>query len=248
MPRAARPTARGPGLGRCVRSPGPAVRPNRPAGLVLAGLVVVMLPALPFGNYLIYPFVILTTWFHRNGPRSHPRWRWGRAFDRLMIFASGSGVAEKPPGRRCHPRTTFAAIAGRRPARTLHPPGALLILARRDHPRLGRPMLWLVAGQRFIASVVIWVRSPVGYAMLPLVAARCWHWWRGGPKPALARFTLQFLGVLAAMSMLRDFRYLFTEEAVIEGQRVLSDTGQIAAVLGLAALVLGDGDPAGFRR
>jgi hypothetical protein len=39
--------------------------------------------------------------------------------------------------------------------------------------------------------------------------------------------------VLAAMSMLRHFDYLFTEQAVIEGQTVLSDTGQIAAVTGL---------------
>ena len=35
------------------------------------------------------------------------------------------------------------------------------------------------------------------------------------------------------MSMLRDFQDLFTREAVIEGQAVLSDTGQIAAVTGL---------------
>ena len=35
--------------------------------LVVAGLVVTMLPALPFGSYLIYPFAILTTWFHEMG-------------------------------------------------------------------------------------------------------------------------------------------------------------------------------------
>ena len=35
--------------------------------LVVAGLVVTMLPALPFGAYLIYPFAILTTWFHEMG-------------------------------------------------------------------------------------------------------------------------------------------------------------------------------------
>jgi hypothetical protein len=35
------------------------------------------------------------------------------------------------------------------------------------------------------------------------------------------------------MSMLRDFSYLFTEQAVIGGQAMLSDTGQMAAVLAL---------------
>jgi hypothetical protein len=33
--------------------------------------------------------------------------------------------------------------------------------------------------------------------------------------------------------MLRDWGYLFTENAVINGQPMLSDTGQISAVLGL---------------
>ena len=50
---------------------------------------------------------------------------------------------------------------------------------------------------------------------------------------APSRFSLQFLGVLGAMSMLRDFNYLFTEQGVIEGQAMLSDTGQIEAALGL---------------
>ena len=44
------------------------VRPGSPAEqfgrLMVAGLVVLFLPALPFGTYLAYPFVILTTWFH----------------------------------------------------------------------------------------------------------------------------------------------------------------------------------------
>lgn len=195
--------------------------------LVLAGLVVVMLPALPFGNYLIYPFVILTTWFHEMG-HGLTALATGQEFRQLMIFASGSGVAESRVAADAS-SFTLAAIAAGGPLAPCFA-GALLILAS-AHARLWRPVLWLVAAA-ICASVVIWVRSPVGYAMLPLVAALlALVAWRA--KPGLARFTLQFLGVLAAMSMLRDFHYLFTEDAVIEGQTVLSDTGQIAAVLGL---------------
>lgn len=92
-------------------------------------------------------------------------------------------------------------------------------------------MLW-IAATAIVVSVIIWVRSPVGYSVLPLVAVLLvLVAWRG--SPGFVRFTLQFLGVLGAMSMLRDFDYLFTEEAMIEGRPVLSDTGQIAAVLGL---------------
>jgi hypothetical protein len=205
--------------------------------LVLAGLVVVMLPSLPFGNYLIYPFVILTTWFHEMG-HGLTALASGQDFRQLMIFATGSGVAESRIAGDA-PFWVPAAIAAGGP---LAPcvAGALLIIAS-AHRKLWRPVLWLTAAA-ILASVIIWVRSPVGYAVLPLVGA-CLALvaWRAGD--ALTRFTLQFLGVLAAMSMLRDFRYLFTEHAVIEGQEVLSDTGQIAAVTGLphwlwAALIL----------
>ncbi|MBI1403187.1 MAG: M50 family peptidase [Porphyrobacter sp.] len=194
--------------------------------LVLAGLVVVMLPALPLGQYLIYPFVILTTWFHEMG-HGLTALAAGQDFHQLMIFANGSGVAESRLAPDA-PRLARAAIAAGGP---LAPclVGALLILAS-AHARLWRPVLWLVAGA-ILASVAIWVRSPVGYTMLPLVAGvLALAAWRAGP--GLARFTLQFLGVLASMSMLRDFHYLFTRQAVIGGQTVLSDTGQIAAVTG----------------
>ncbi len=161
--------------------------------------------------------------------------------DRLMIFASGSGVAESRLAADAT-ATTFAAIAAGESVGAVHR-RALLILAS-AHPRLWRPALWLVAGT-IIASVVIWVRSPVGYAVLPLVAALlALVAWRA--QPGLVRFTLQFLGVLAAMSMLRDFHYLFTEEAMIEGAdgavRYRPDRRSARP----AALVLGHGDPAGF--
>lgn len=195
--------------------------------LVLAGLVVVMLPSLPFGAYLIYPFAILTTWFHEMG-HGLTALALGQHFEQLMIFPSGSGVAQSQVAGDAS-RFTLAAIAAGGP---LAPSlvGALLILAS-AHPKLWRPVLWLSVAA-ILVSVAIWVRSPVGYAMLPLVAALiALVAWRG--SPGFARFTLQFLGVLGAMSMLRDFDYLFTDNAVIEGQAVLSDTGQIAAVLGL---------------
>lgn len=195
--------------------------------LVVAGLVVVMLPALPFGTYLIYPFAILTTWFHEMG-HGLTALMLGQHFEQLMIFANGSGVAQSQVAGDAS-RFTLAAIAAGGP---LAPSmvGALLILAS-AHPRLWRPVLWLAAAA-ICASVVIWVRSPIGYTVLPLVAAGlALVAWRA--STGFARFTLQFLGVLGAMSMMRDVDYLFTERAVIAGRSILSDTGQIEAMLGL---------------
>lgn len=196
--------------------------------LVVAGLVVTMLPALPFGTYLIYPFAILTTWFHEMG-HGLTALLLGQHFEQLLIFANGSGVAESRVAGDAS-RFVHAAIAAGGPFAP-SVVGAGLIMAS-AHPRTWRPVLWLAAAA-IMLSVVIWVRSATGWWALPLVAAiLAGVAWRG--SPGFVRFSLQFLGVLGAMSMLRDFSYLFTEQAVIGGQAMLSDTGQIEAVLGLA--------------
>lgn len=205
--------------------------------LILAVVVVLALPALPLGNYLIYPFVILTTWFHEMG-HGLTALALGQDFEQLQIFADGSGVAQSRVAGDLSPFASAAIAAGGPLAPCLA--GSLLILAS-AHERMWRPALWATSAAIF-ASVIIYVRSPVGFFVLPLVAAGIAVLaWRGGA--GLVRFTLQFLGMLGALSMLRDFNYLFTEEAVIGGQRILSDTGQIEAALFLphwvwAAIIL----------
>jgi len=193
--------------------------------LILAVIVVLALPALPFGTYLIYPFVILTTWFHEMG-HGLTAMALGQHFEQLQIFADGSGVAQSQVENDLSAFSRAAIAAGGPLAPCVV--GSSLILAS-AHERLWRPALWTVAAAIF-ASVIVYVRSPVGFFVLPMVAAAIsLVAWKG--PDGLARFTLQFLGMLGAMSMLRDFNYLFTEEAVIGGQRILSDTGQIEAAL-----------------
>ena len=193
--------------------------------LVLAVVVVLALPALPFGNYLIYPFAILTTWFHEMG-HGISAILMGQSFEQLLIFSDGSGVAESRLDADAGPITNAAIAAGGPLAPSVA--GALLIMASAKQ-KFWRPTL--VALALIIAgSTLFYVRSGVGLAMLPLVAALIGLIaWRA--PDGLARFSLQFLGVLSAMSMLRDFNYLFTERAVIGGQSMLSDTGAIEEAL-----------------
>lgn len=193
--------------------------------LVLAVVVVLALPALPFGNYLIYPFAILTTWFHEMG-HGVSAILMGQSFEQLLIFADGSGVAESRLDNDAGAVTNAVIAAGGPLAPSVA--GALLIIASAKQ-KFWRPTL--VALALIIAgSTLFYVRSGVGLAMLPLVAALIGLIaWRA--PDGFARFTLQFLGVLSAMSMLRDFNYLFTERAVIGGQSMLSDTGAIEEAL-----------------
>lgn len=213
--------------------------------LILAAALVVFVPQLPLGAYLLYPFAILTTWFHEMG-HGLTALMLGWHFDRLILLPDGSGVAESyslgEPGRI--ERALVSAGGPLGPVVV----GAALILASRNH-RLWRPALFALAGAIGL-SVLIWVRSATGLVVLPLTAAGiALLAWRGGDRTV--RFGLQFLGVTAGMSMLRDWHYLFTERAAIGGQAVLSDTGAIEqalllphwvwaiAITALSAVILG---------
>jgi len=193
--------------------------------LILAGFVVIALPSLPLGNLLVYPFMILTTWFHEMG-HGMAALMLGQHFEELRIYDDGSGLALSSVDVDLSPFSQAMIAAGGPLAPTLI--GSALIVAS-AHEKLWRPTLWLMSGV-IVASVIIYVRTPVGFAVLPLtalgIAAIAWK-----ASPGIVRFTLQFLGLLGAMSMLRDFNYLFTEEGVIGGKRMLSDTGQMEAAL-----------------
>jgi len=193
--------------------------------LFLAAIVVVCLPSLPFGNYLIYPFMILTTWFHEMG-HGLAAIASGQDFERLLIFANGSGIAESRLDGDAGPLTqAFIAAGGPLAPSAI---GAILILAS-AHQRLWRPALYALAGS-ILLSVLLYVRSTVGLTVLPLSAGvLALLAWRA--PDGLVRFSLQFLGMLAALSMLRDFDYLFTEDAVIGGRAMKSDTGAIEQAL-----------------
>ena len=193
--------------------------------LVLAGLVVVFLPQLPLGNFIAYPFMILTTWFHEMG-HGIAAMATGARFERLVILPSGSGYAESyflgEPGA-----VQRAMVAAGGPLGPVLAGSALIAATRRR--ALWRPALYVLAGILAL-SAVIWVRSTAGLLVLPLIALGLVLLARRG-RDGLVRFAVQFLGMLGALSMLRDWDYLFSEGGMIAGRRMVSDTQAIEDAL-----------------
>lgn len=206
--------------------------------LILAAVLVTMLPAIPLGNYLIYPFVILSTWYHEMG-HGLAALVTGNRFEHLVINADGSGYAQSSTATDASGFTrAFIAMGGPLGPSVL---GSLLILASSAH-RYWKPALLALAAALAL-STLIWVRSLVGWAVLPALALGItWLALRG--RASLQLFALQFLGVLGALSMFADWSYLFSESGVVGGQVMLSDTGAMEAELFLphwlwAALIIG---------
>ncbi|MEM8806062.1 MAG: M50 family metallopeptidase [Cyanobacteria bacterium P01_G01_bin.38] len=220
-----------------------AAQRDRIRWLVIAAVLTVVLWQVPFGNYILYPFTILATWFHEMG-HGLTAMVLGANFDKLVLYPNGSGVAQSSGGVFGGPFGRALVSAGG----PMGPPlaGAALIVASRQH----KTTRWglIILGALLISSTVVWVRSLTGWLVLPLlggailyIALKTKAWQK--------IFTLQFLGMQACISSFHQLDYLFTYQANIGGRAMLSDTGQMSkslllphwfwgCVLAIAALLL----------
>lgn len=190
--------------------------------LVGASVLTVVLWQFPFGNYILYPFSILATWFHEMG-HGVTAMLLGGQFNRLLIFPNGSGLA-------FHGGALFLGPIGRALVSAGGPmgpafAGAALILASRQFRTAHYGLL--ILGGLLMLSAVVWVRSLFGLIAVPLlgvlilaIALKAPRWFQG--------FSVQFLGVQACISTYHQVDYLFTYAANVGGRPSLSDSAQIA--------------------
>jgi hypothetical protein len=186
--------------------------------LIAAAIATIVLWQLPIGNYILYPFTILATWFHEM---SHGLMALvlGGQFRKLEIFGDGSGVASYAMSLSLAPiGPALVAAAG-----PMGPPiaGSALILASRSFK--AATLSLKILGGFLLLSTLIWVRSPFGLIAIPLlgliilaIALKAPRWLQG--------FVIQFLGVQACISTYHQLDYLFSYSA---GPLGLSDTAQI---------------------
>ena len=193
--------------------------------LLLAAVITVGLWQIPFGNFVLYPFTILATWFHEMGHGLTAILLGGR-FEKLMVFQNGSGLAYHS-GHLALGSVGRALVSA---GGLMGPPiaGSALLLASRHHKSARRALFSL--GMLLIFSTLIWVRSLYGWLLLPglgvvilYLSLESVAW--------LQTFSVQFLGVQACISSYRHLDYLFSHSATIGGETMLSDTGRIAQIL-----------------
>jgi hypothetical protein len=198
--------------------------------LLVSAVLTVFLWQIPFGNYLLYPFTILSTWFHEMGHGLSALVLGGR-FHQLLIFANGSGIATHSGGFFFS--RPFVAAGG-----LLGPPlaGAFFILAG-ARSRLSRWVLAALAAA-LLLSTLIWVRTVFGWVMLPLLGLVLLLLARQA-SDGLSQMAVQFLGVQACIGTFRQLDYLFMNRIQISGRVMYSDTGQIAQSLWLPYWVWG---------
>lgn len=193
--------------------------------LIIAAIATVVLWQIPWGNYILYPFSILATWFHEMG-HGLTAILLGGNFHKLLIYPNGNGIAQ-------HSGSLFLGPIGRALVAAgglMGPPiaGAAFIVASRRFKTAHYSLMFL--GGILLLSVLLWVRSSFGLVAISLlgitilaIALKTPNWLQG--------FVIQLLGVQACINTFHQLDYMFTRSATIGGRQMLSDTGQIAKQL-----------------
>ena len=191
---------------------------------IAAGIYFVVVTLVPFGDTLLYPFTLFTTWVHEMG-HGLTALVAGGTFESLEIrsTAGGTAYAYAAPG---WPDAMVAAMG------MLLPPilGAIILAAIHD-ARRARVLLTILAGA-LVGSVAIYVRSAAGLIAMPIVAlALGWSAWLGfRENPERRVLVAQVLGVILALDTLtRMVGYAFKSES---RRGHVSDVGLIAKNLG----------------
>jgi len=132
--------------------------------LIAAAIATILLWQVPGGNYILYPFTILATWFHEMG-HGLAALLLGGQFEQLQISPNGSGLAYHSGALFLGPiGQALVAAAG-----PMGPPiaGAILIQASRSFKVASLSLK--ILGSFLILSTLIWVRSLFGLVAVPLL-------------------------------------------------------------------------------
>lgn len=194
----------------------------RLVGLMGSAIATIVLWQVPGGNYILYPFTLLATWFHEMA-HGLTAVLFGGKFDRLIIFSNGSGIAYYAGPLFFEPVSTVLVAA----AGPMGPPlaGAGLIMASRN-PKASSMILKLL-GIFMIVSTLVWIRSLFGFVAVFVLGSYVLGM-SFVRSEGLRNFAVQFIGVQACVATYFQIDYLFSYSA---GPLGVSDTGRIQQIL-----------------
>ena len=188
----------------------------------VAVAVSIVVPRLPFGRQVLYPFALLGTWVHEVGHGVAAVAVGGR-FRRLEIYSNLGGQALST-GVRGVGRAVVAAGGLIGPALA---GGAIIVLGSR-----AETAGWVLGALALAIglSLLTVVRNLFGWLALGLVAAALAPIAFYGPE-GVRIFLAQLIGIQFCLAFWGTLDYMFTKNFVRDGRVLDSDTQEIANVL-----------------
>ena len=198
------------------------------AVLVGAAVVTAVLYAIPYGQYVIYPLMLFSTFAHELG-HGIGAWLVGGNFDFFRIWSNGSGVAGHS-GHYNGFEMAFISAAGLIGPAVLA--GIYFVFGR--SAKLSKVGLYILA----VFGLIGMVQSlrgdapDAGFSIVfcAIVAAIAIGLAVKAPA-SVAQFVVVFLGVQLSLAVFSRGDYLFTAEANTTGGTMPSDTAQMADAL-----------------
>lgn len=191
----------------------------------LFGVITAITLNVPGGFYFLYPFMILGTWFHEF---SHGMMALllGGNFHQLVIFPDGSGYAQFSYSTLFLGNIGNALVAAAGPIGPTIIGNVLMISSMNE--KATKIMMYSL-GIIMLISTILWVRPLISFgfgfsvlfSILFLFIAT-----KGSIK--IQRLSLQFIAVQAFMSLYLSIGYLFSQGAIVGGERNMSDTEVMA--------------------
>jgi hypothetical protein len=190
------------------------VRHVVPAGrwLWVAAVVSLGLSLTPWGQLLLYPFRLFTTWVHECG-HAFATLLLGGSVISIQIEPDASGITRSlvPPGRITQGVVTSSGYLGASVVGCL-----LMAAARRDG--WTHTILW-ATGSFMLLTLVIWMTNLFGFVVVLAWSVALVALARRGRGPA-AKFVLSLLAVQVALNSVYDIRVLF----LLDGGRSDAET------------------------
>ncbi len=179
----------------------------------------IILPRIPYGRTILYPFALFGTWAHEMGHGMTALLLGGR-FDRLEIYENLGGVAFA--GTSSEFRGALVSAGG-----LLGPAivGAIVIIAgarKQTAP-------WILFALAAVAglSVLAFVRNGFGIVAILAISAALGVIAKFGTQ--LIRIAMaQLIGIQLAMASWGTLDYMFTKDFQRDGQTLNSDTQNIS--------------------
>lgn len=188
-------------------------------GAVVLSLI---LPRIPYGRLLLYPFALLGTWAHEMGHGLTALATGGR-FRRLVIYRNLDGLAYFETGSL---RRVLVAAGGLLAPAVVG--GGFIVLGSRESTA---PFVLAGLAIALLVSLVLFVRNAFGWLSLALVGAALVPvaWW----APETVRvFVAQMVGIQLCVASWGSLNYMFTRHFHrADGTLTDSDTQMIANVL-----------------
>ncbi len=171
---------------------------------------------------VLYPFIILSTWFHEMGHGLSSLLLGGKFFY-LQIFPDGNGVAYVSSSNSLgNIGSALVSLSG-----PLFPPiiGYVFLVSSKNL-NLNRLILFLLSLAIFISDL-IWVRSTFGFIFLLIMSIIIFLISISSNK-SLQFYISQVVGIQAFMSVYFSLGYLFSSYGSTNQSSLYSDTENVA--------------------